>query len=126
MKLACYIGLYQLTVTVVFTLCSMWQIKRGSGSADFSYLIILPVAVGLICDRRWAVLASAILGVVASFMCIGLAAVYSIFGLSGLEVSLGPFLLVEPSAVGLWNSRPAPVNGRRSKAMRRMPPDNSR
>ena len=63
----------------------------------------IPIAIGLICRRRWAVLASAILGFGGSITGIGIAGVYSIFGMSGLEVRLGPILLIEPSVVALWS-----------------------
>lgn len=103
MKLTRYTGLYLLLVVAAFTLCSLWQLRHGSSRVDFSYIIVLPIAIGLICRRRWAVLASAILGFGGSITGIGIAGVYSIFGMSGLEVRLGPILLIEPSVVALWS-----------------------
>ena len=96
------IGAYLLIVAVALFLLSLWQIKFGSGHADLSFLIIVPFAVGLLFGRKWALWGTGILGAVLTALVLCFAVVHSVAEFSGLTVSLGPVVLLEPSALSVW------------------------
>jgi hypothetical protein len=102
MRIPRYLGLYLVVIAAILTIASLWKARHDAGQVSYSYIISVPVAVGLIYTQRWAVIAAGILGVGCSLIALGFATARSIFGLHDLEVGLGPFHLAEPSAGLLW------------------------
>lgn len=102
MKSLHYIGLYLITIFAVLFIWSIWQVKHGSGHADFSFIFFIPFAIGLLRSRRWAILGTGLLGIISSSLIVVIAVVRSISGLQGLELRLGPFQISNPSIVAIW------------------------
>jgi hypothetical protein len=102
MKSSQSIGVYLLSICAVLLVWSIWQLERGSGHADFSFVIFAPFAIGLLRNQRWAILGAGILGIISSSLIVGMAVIHSISGLADLEVALGPLQLSNPSAVAIW------------------------
>jgi hypothetical protein len=46
-------GLYLLIALIILAELSISEMKRGSGRVDFSFIILLPFAIGLLCNRKW-------------------------------------------------------------------------
>ncbi len=102
MKSLRHIGLYLITIFAVLLMWSIWQIKHGSESANLSFVVAVPFAIGLLCERRWAIWGTGFLGILSSSLMVGIAMVHSISGLTGLSVELGPFQMSHPNAVAIW------------------------
>lgn len=96
------IAIYLLGMLSILIVGCFWQLKYGSGRADFSFLILVPFAVGLLRARRWAVWGTGALGMVTAMMSVGIALGVSISGMTGLTVGFGPVVLTHPTAIDLW------------------------
>lgn len=102
MKSSHSIGVYLLSMCTALLIWTTWQLEHGSNHADFSFIILVPFAIGLLLNQRWAILGAGVIGIISSSLIVGMAAVHSISGLRGLDVGLGPFQLSNPSAVAIW------------------------
>ena len=102
MKFLHYIGIYLLGVSAIVIALSLWQIKYGSGHADFSFLLLLPFAIGLLWARRWAVWGTGLLGVGTVTLAVATAIIYSASATSGPTIEFGPLTMTEPNAIHLW------------------------
>jgi hypothetical protein len=67
MKTLRVLGLYFLVLASVLFVWSAWQVKNGLEHADFSFVVLVPVALGLICCKRWAIWSAFVLGSPAHF-----------------------------------------------------------
>jgi hypothetical protein len=96
------LGLYFIILTFVLFASSVWQIKRGIGHADFSFVILAPMALGLVYRKQWAIWLSVLLGFASSCLVVLMAFIQTFSPLTGLEVGLGPCQLSNPSAAAVW------------------------
>jgi hypothetical protein len=102
MKTLRALGLYFVVLTVALFVWSVWQVKHGTGHADFSFVILFPAALGLVFRRRWAIWLSVILGFASSCLVVGVAVTQSISHMTGLELGFGPFRLSDPGVAAIW------------------------
>ena len=102
MKTLRTLGLYFIVLIVALFVWSAWQIKHGTGHADFSFVILVPVALGLAFRKRWALWLSVFLGFSSSCLVVGVAVTQSVSRLTGLELGFGPFRFADLSVAAIW------------------------
>ncbi len=102
MKYVRALGAYLLVTAAVLLASSVWQMKMGCGRADFSFLIIVPFAIGLVRGRKWGLWGIGTLGVLVSCLVLFIAFIHTVSGLRGFSIGLGPIVFEEPSPVHLW------------------------
>lgn len=96
------LGWYMLIMTIALLASSLWQLKLGSGQADFSFIIILPFAIGLLFFKKWAIWGTGVLGVLFTVYIIIVAVLLSFMSHTGVTVGLGPVVLSEPGSGQMW------------------------
>jgi len=94
-------GLYLLIALVILTELSIYEIKRGTGRVDFSFVIMLPFAIGLLWNRKWAITGTRALGMISATAVILVALIRTVPA-GDLSVNLGPFNFANPSVVTIW------------------------
>ncbi len=95
-------GLYLLIALIILAELSISEMKRGSGRVDFSFIILLPFAIGLLCNRKWAVTGTATLGMISTIVVILVALMRTVSGAGDLSVNLGPFVFAKLDVVTVW------------------------
>lgn len=97
-----FVGIYLLAITLLLVFCSLWQIRLGNGSANFSFVISVPFALGLLGSRTWAIWGTGMVGGLSISAPIFIAVIHSVSPLSSLTVELGPITITDPAAIELW------------------------
>ena len=93
---------WYLAILSLLLLGSSWFVVARGGRADHSFLILVPLAIGLLLSKSWARWGSVILGFLATVVAVAFATVHTFSPLSRLTVSLGPFVVENPSTPVIW------------------------
>ncbi len=96
------IGIYLLGMISIMLVGALWQLKCGSGYADFSFLFLMPLAAGLLWGRRWAIWGTGALGIISVTILIGMVLVCSVLGTTGVTLGVGPVVMTQPKVLSLW------------------------
>ena len=102
MKIISALGLYFTALIISLSIWSVHQVEHGLGHADFSFVLFLPIALGLIFDQRWAIYGSVLLGFASSVLALTAAVIHGTSHINGLELNLGTFQISSSNEAGIW------------------------